>query len=156
MSRSRRGSEERERGPTSRRATGAPSAAAALGWRVTAAVGRYDRGACPRLRLAIFLGSAGIVGVMLQVPLSLVARELEQVVIRLHIPPQQEGHLPRPRVHRRILERRFVLNRIRVDQCVALGDVKRWTGEVPGHIEPGLAVEVRRVDDERIAFPASD
>src|SRR5207249_2749444 len=60
---------------------------------------------------------------------------------------------PRPRIHRRIFERGFVLNRIRINARVPLDDVERGTGEVPGHIEPRLAVEIRRVHDERIALP---
>jgi len=90
---------------------------------------------------------------VLKISLAFVAGELQQVITRLRISPELKGHFPRPRVERGILECGFVPNRICIGERVPLDNVKRGTGEVPGHIEPRLAVEIRRIHDERIAFP---
>ena len=68
-----------------------------------------------------------------------------------------QGHadLPRPREHLRILNRGFVIERVRAAGRVALHDVQRVAMEVAGAVEPRLIVhETGHVDHERFALPA--
>ena len=63
---------------------------------------------------------------------------------------------PRTREHLRILDRHFVADGVGTDRRVTLHQAQRVAVEVPGSIEPVLAVEVRHLDDQRISFPAAD
>src|SRR6266550_3218739 len=65
-----------------------------------------------------------------------------------------DGHpdRPRPRKHLWIRHGGFVLQRVGVDRRVTLNYLQRIAVEISRHVEPCIAVEVRQVDDERVAF----
>ena len=54
-----------------------------------------------------------------------------------------------------ILERRLVLDGVGIEKLPALDHVQLRAVEIAGAIEPGLVVEVRDVDDQRVAFPVA-
>src|SRR5262245_37007746 len=66
---------------------------------------------------------------------------------------QRQAHLPRPRIHRGILDGGFVVNRVRSDQRKSLDDVRVVAEEVAHLIEPVLSREAGDIDDERVPFP---
>ena len=69
---------------------------------------------------------------------------------------QARAKLPRLRQHVRVFHRDLVVDSILADARVPLDDVQRVRVERAGAREPGLVVEARHVDDERIAVPARD
>ena len=69
---------------------------------------------------------------------------------------ERHGDLPRPREDLRVLDRRFVLDVIRLRHGVALGDLERFAVVIAGAIEPALIVEAAGLDDERAAVPRPD
>ena len=71
-------------------------------------------------------------------------------------PVERHAHLPRPREHLRVLDRRLVLQRVGVERGVALDHLQRVAVVIAGAIEPGLFHVVGHVDDERLAVPAAD
>src|SRR6185503_19924772 len=67
---------------------------------------------------------------------------------------KRHPHFPWPREHLRILDVDFVIDHVRRDGRIAFDDVERIAVEVARAVEPGLVIEVRDVDDQRVAFPA--
>ena len=51
---------------------------------------------------------------------------------------------------------RLVLNRVCVDRRESLDDALGVADDLAHFVQPRLPIQVRRVDDERIAFPAAD
>ena len=88
------------------------------------------------------------------------ARFFDQLEILLIEPLNLIRDLPRLREDFRILDRRFVVDRVGVDELPPLDDPKRIAVEGAVRVDPWLLVvadrieaEVRRLDDKRIAFP---
>jgi len=67
---------------------------------------------------------------------------------------ENHTHLPRLRKHLPILNRGLVVHVVGANQSVTFDDMQRVTVEIPRSIEPGLAIEIRHVDDQRIVLPA--
>src|SRR5207248_4299310 len=65
---------------------------------------------------------------------------------------ERDRAAPRPRPRLRILDGERVADRVRVDARETLDDVEPLTRAAP----VGFLGEVRRVDDQRVALPASD
>ena len=71
------------------------------------------------------------------------------------IPHQRYGHRPGLRVHLWIREGGLVLDGVEVDHRQPFDDMQRVAMKVASHVEPGLAIEIGRFDDERVTFPAA-
>src|SRR5262245_52783670 len=71
------------------------------------------------------------------------------------MPVQWKTHLPWPGEDVRILDRRFVHERVRTGRRITLDYVQRLAREIPCPIEPGVAVESGDVHNERVALPAA-
>src|SRR5262245_58857919 len=84
------------------------------------------------------------------------AAVLEQ--LRIWLQPSIERHreLPRFGEHVWILDGHLVVDRVLRDGSEALRHMQRLTMIVAGPVEPVLAVELRYVSDQRIAFPPTD
>src|SRR5215831_2015243 len=111
-------------------------------------------GPLPLLRL--LLGVSRIRGVVLQIPFSLMAGEFQNVIPLLGIAPKRESNGPGSGIDGRILDARFVLDRVRIDWGVALNDMKRIGRKVTRHVEPGFSIEIGHIDNKRAAFPSAD
>src|SRR5882762_11603339 len=61
---------------------------------------------------------------------------------------ENHTHLPRLRKHLPILNRGLVVHVVGANQSVTFDDMQRVTVEIPRSIEPGLAIEIRHVDDQ--------
>ena len=97
---------------------------------------------------------------MLDRLVALVARVLEDLVRRIAV--QRNRDRPRPRIHVRILDRDLVGNRVRVGAREAFDQAQRAAvRDAPDACrrgvgrDPSLVVEVRRLDDQRVAVPAA-
>src|SRR5262249_5554129 len=76
------------------------------------------------------------------------AIELHQLHVLLDAAIKREPNLPRPREHLRIVDRRFVLQMVRRNRREPLGDLQHVAVVIADAIQPGVGVEVRRLDDE--------
>src|SRR2546425_5526392 len=83
------------------------------------------------------------------------AIELDELNILLHPAIEWEAHLPGSREPPRVLDRRFVQKVLRTDGSVAFDHLEGVAVVIPSPVEPGVVVEVRHVDHQRIAFPAA-
>src|SRR5207244_3745176 len=81
---------------------------------------------------------------------ALVARVLEHLVVVVFLPRQQER--PRSRPHRRIVDRRFVVDGLRADAREALDEMQASLRDAS---ELLLVREVRRIDDQGVALPVT-
>src|SRR5512134_2537587 len=107
-----------------------------------------------RLVLLVLRGAVLVAHVlqMLEVGVVFVARHLEQLVrFAVH------RHLDRPRasVRDRIGDGGPIDHRVGVDRRERLDDRLHVTDDVADLVEPGLAVEVAALDDERVALPTT-
>src|SRR5262245_10804730 len=109
----------------------------------------------PRL-LSLLPGLPRIRGVVLQIPFSLMAGELQNVIPLLGIAPKRESNGPGSGIDGRIFDARFILNRVRIDWGVALDDMKGISRKVTRHVEPRSSIEIGHVDDKGVAFPSAD
>src|ERR1700722_9965812 len=69
------------------------------------------------------------------------ALELQQSRVLFAMPVQDQIDLPGPRERSRILDGRFVIHGVRVDQRVAFHHVQAVAGKIAGAIEPGVSIE---------------
>src|SRR4030095_4144436 len=75
---------------------------------------------------------------------------LEQPEIFLLVPIEHHAHLPWPREHLRIFDRRFVVDVIGVGKRVPLDDVELVAVKIAGAIKPRLVIEIGHVDHQRV------
>ncbi len=93
-------------------------------------------------------------GEVLPAALALEAAVLEDLLLRRHA-FERKAELDRLHEHGRVRDRGLVQNRVAIDQRESLEHVLVLVDEVPRHVEPGPAVEVADVDDERVAVPTT-
>src|SRR6267142_2279825 len=112
---------------------------------------------CPQalLLLRFLLRVPGIAGVVLKVALAFMAGKFENVIIPLVIPPEGEPYGPGPSINSGIFDSRFVLDGVCVNRCVPFDNMQRIRSEIAHHVEPGSAVEIRRIDHECVPFPSA-
>src|SRR5262245_11142354 len=87
--------------------------------------------------------------------LTLVASVFEYLVVRLFVAVDLKRHPPRPGKDLRIFERCFIFDAIRADQRPAFHHVQCIAVEASMRVDPRSVVEVRDINDQRVAFPAS-
>src|SRR6266446_4329960 len=68
---------------------------------------------------------------------------------------QGHAHFPGPRKHLGVLDRDLIGDVVGAGAPVALDHVQGVAMEIAGPVEPGLVVEIDRVDDQRIPFPSA-
>src|SRR6266545_2885923 len=71
------------------------------------------------------------------------------------LPLQRHPHLPGPGKDVRVVDRHLVVERVGVDERIALLHLGGFAMEVARHVEPGMVAEVRHLHDEGVAFPAA-
>src|SRR5580765_8221842 len=108
----------------------------------TAAVIRIE---LPRLGLRL---PAGLLGVVLQVTVSLDACKFQLLVIRRGDAPEGFGDLPWCRESLRVLDGRFVLDGIRIGEREALDHMDGVGMDVSGRVQPCPVILIGRVHDE--------
>jgi len=91
----------------------------------------------------------------LDVLLPFVARVLPDLVVLLSVAVDGERHLPGTREHLRVLERHRIVDAIGAGRRPAFHHVERVAVEASVRVEPGVFVEIRDVDHQRISFPAA-
>src|SRR5258705_10554244 len=84
---------------------------------------------------------------------ALVTGELPELVIRQS--SLRDAHGPGTREHRRVRDRRLIVQRVRVDEDEPLDDVRVLAVEIANYVETCFRVEVGRIDDQRVAFPVA-
>src|SRR5262245_3807432 len=80
---------------------------------------------------------------------------LHELRVRLQAAIQRHGDSPRAGKGLRILDRHLIVDGVWADRREALDQVQRVAMEIPGPVEPVLAVEVRHIDDQRVPFPVA-
>ena len=90
----------------------------------------------------------------LPVPFALVTRLFDELIPVLLETPEGESDLPGSRIHVRVLNRDFVMDRIRVDEREAFDHVHGVCVEIRRLVEPRLGVLIGHIDN-RIALPAA-
>src|SRR6185436_16881139 len=89
---------------------------------------------------------------VLQIFVVLVAGDLEQLVL---LTIQIERVRPGPRVDERIAHCGLVANRVAIDRTEALDRALGLADDFTHLVQPRLAIEIRRLDHERVAIPAA-
>src|SRR5215813_2068995 len=85
----------------------------------------------------------------------LTARLFQQLEPWRLLPHEGPNQLPWPCVRFRVLNRNFIVDRIRVNQSQAFDQMRRVGIEVPGVIKPRIPVKVGYVDHQGVPIPAS-
>src|SRR5215475_3799658 len=75
--------------------------------------------------------------------------------VHIFLSMQRHADFPRLAENLRILNRDFVLDRVRIEHGVSLGEMERVAVKVSGHVEPCLVVLIRNLDNQGIAFPVA-
>ena len=75
--------------------------------------------------------------------------------VPIRAPVQSDADGPRLREDFRILDGRFVLNRVGVGHAVSLDHVERVAVKIARHVEPGFVVVVGDVHHQRVAVPSA-
>src|SRR5262245_58977520 len=81
------------------------------------------------------------------------APEFHQLCVWLNAAVDWHADLPRPREHLRVVECRFVPERVATDRRISFDDTERIAVEIADAIEPRLRGEARDVHNQRIAIP---
>src|SRR5262245_4256379 len=68
---------------------------------------------------------------------------------------QRQADLPGPCKYHGVLDRGFIIDHIGIPVGISLRDMQLVTMKISGAIKPGLIVEPRDVDDQRVAFPSA-
>src|ERR1700680_4528601 len=84
---------------------------------------------------------------------TLVTRELPHLVVRPAL--LSNTHRPRPRKHRRIVDRRFVVHRVGVHERQSLHDMRLVAEKIADDAEPEFRVEIGDVHDQRVPLPVT-
>src|SRR5262245_24593566 len=82
--------------------------------------------------------------------------KFDDVIAWLTITLEGKSYGPGSGVDCRIFDTGFVLNRVGIDRRIALHHVKSLRSEVAHHVKPCLTVEIRRINNESVAFPSPD
>src|SRR5262245_21663793 len=90
---------------------------------------------------------------MQQILVVLEARHFEQLAFAIAL--QRHCYRPRAGEDDRIIHRRLVLNPVRAHWRQSLDDGGGMTDDIADFVQPRLAVEIRGLDDKRIALPAA-
>src|SRR5262249_31592919 len=85
----------------------------------------------------------------------LTARLFQQLEPWRLLPYEGPNQLPWPCVRFRVLNRNFIVDRIRINQSQAFDQMRRVGIEVPGVIKPRIPVKVGHVDHQGVPIPAS-
>src|SRR5262245_60573965 len=108
------------------------------------------------LLLPLLLRVPRVRGVVLQIPLSFMAGEFQNVITLPGIASYGESDSPGAGIDGRIFDAGFVLDRVGIDRRVTLDDMEGIGGEVTRHVQPCFSIEIGHVDDKRVAFPSTD
>src|SRR5881396_3172676 len=92
---------------------------------------------------------------VLDVLLPFVPRVLPDLVVLFSIAIDGEYHLPGTREHLRVLERHRIIDSIGAGRRPAFHHVERVAVEASVRVEPGVLVEIRDVDHQRVPLPAA-
>src|SRR5438093_8563567 len=82
--------------------------------------------------------------------------EVHELSIEFEPAIKWEADFPGPCEYFRVLNGRFVLDRVSRDRRVSLDNVQGIAMEITGSIEPGIRCEAGDIDDKCIAFPVAD
>src|SRR5579862_4969379 len=84
------------------------------------------------------------------------AAEIEDLRIGFETPIERQTYFPGLRKYFRILDRRFIADRVRSHGRVALRNVQRIAMKISRPVEPGVRRKVRDVDNQRISVPTAN
>ena len=87
--------------------------------------------------------------------IALVARLLHLLVTFFLDAFERPNHRPRSRIDLRIVHRGLIVDRVDIDHRQTLDDSHGVAVKLPFRIEPGPAVEIGRLDDQRIPLPVA-
>src|SRR6195256_3180867 len=82
--------------------------------------------------------------------------ELEHLGVLFQTPIERHADLPGPRKHLRIRDGGFVVQRIWTARRVAFDHAQSIAMVVSGPVKPGILLQARHVDDQRLALESPD